>query len=117
MDRSIVFRSDGYDVTLPEQFTVRKYNTKLEYTVHRVIRYTTSNTHTFVYCMTRSSDKVIVRLDSNDIVAINDRTIDYKYTHFPHNTPVDAIVCEMLTNRDSLVVLEDTSSDTPLTLF
>lgn len=117
MDRSIVFRGDDCDVTFPEQFTVRKYNTNLEYTIHKVIRYTTSNTHTFVYCMMRSSEKIIVRLTTNDIVASNDRALDFRYTHFSRDTPVDKLVCEMLTKRDSLVVLEDTSHDTTPTLF
>ena len=117
MDRSIVFRGDGCDVTFPEQFMVRKYNTNLEYTTHRVIRYTTSNAYTFVYCMMRSSDKVIVRLGSNDIVAMNDRTFNSKYVHFSRNTPVDKLVCEMLTKKNSLVVLEDTSHDAHPSLF
>lgn len=117
MDRSIVFRCNDYDVTLPEQFTVRKYNTKLDYTTHRVIRYNTSNIYTFVYCMMRSSEKVIVRLGSNHIVATNDHMSDYKRIHFSHDTPVDSLVCEMLTKRDSLVVLEDSSHDSPPTLF
>ena len=115
--RSIVFRGDDYDVTFPEQFTVRKYNTLLEYTTHRVIRYATSNTYTFVYCMMRSPEKVIVRLSSNEIVATNDREFDFWHTRFPRDTPVDKLVCEMLTKRGSLVVLEDTSHDAPPTLF
>lgn len=113
VDRSIVFRSNDCDVTFPEQFTVRKYNTNLDYTNHKVIRYTTSNTYTFVYCMMRSPEKVVVRLDSNDIVATNDS----KYAHFSHDTPVDALVCEMLTKRNSLVTLEDTSHTSHPTLF
>lgn len=117
MDRSIVFRGNDCDVTFPEQFMVRKYNTNLEYTTHRVIRYTTSNVYTFVYCMMRSSEKITVRLGTNHIVAMNDRTFNSRYVHFSRNTPVDKIVCEMLTKRDSLVVLEDTSNDTPPTLF
>lgn len=117
MDRSIVFRGDGCDVTFPEQFTVRKYNTDLEYTTHRVIRYTTSNTYTFVYCMMRSSDKVIVRLGTTHIVAMNDHTTDSDYVHFSIDTPVDSLVCEMLTKKNSLVVLEDTSHSTSPTLF
>ena len=117
VDRSIVFCGNDCDVTFPEQFTVRKYNTNLEYTTHRVVRYTTSNTYTFVYCMMRFPDKVTVRLCSNDIVAMNDHTNNYRYLHFSHDTPVDALVCEMLTKKDSLVVLEDTSHDTHPTLF
>lgn len=117
VDRSIVFRGDDCDVTFPEQFMVRKYNTNLEYTTHRVIRYTTSNTHTFVYCMMRSSEKVVVRLGTKHIVAMNDRTTDSKHIHFSTNTPVDSLVCEMLTNKNSLVVLEDTPDNTSLTLF
>lgn len=117
MDRGIVFRGNGYDVTFPEQFTVRKYNNRLNYTTHRVIRYVTANTYTFVYCMMRSSEKVTVRLDSEDIVATNDRPDNPKHIHFSHSIPVDALVCEMLTKRDSLVVLEDASHDTSPTLF
>ena len=117
VDRSIVFRGDDCDVTFPEQFMVRKYNTNLEYTTHRVIRYTTSNIYTFVYCMMRSSEKVTVRLGTNGIVAMNNRPLDFTHIHFSRNTPVDKLVCEMLTKRDSLVVLEDISNDTPPTLF
>jgi hypothetical protein len=117
VDWSIVFRGDDCDVTFPEQFVVRNYNTNLDYTTHRVIRYTTSNTYTFVYCMMRSSEKVTVRLGTNDIVAMNDHTLNSGYTHFSRDTPVDKLVCEMLTKRGSLVVLEDTSQDTPPTLF
>lgn len=118
VDRSIVFRGDGCDVTFPEQFTVRSYNNNLEYTTHRVIRYTTSNIYTFVYCMMRSSEKITVRLGTNDIVATNDRTFNYKCTHFSRDTPVDKLVCEMLTKKGSLVVLEDDTHDYKnLTLF
>lgn len=113
VDRSIVFRGNGCDVTFPEQFTVRKYNTELGYTKHKVIRYTTSNTNTFVYCMMRSSENVVVRLGSNDIVAMNHCPPNYRYTHFSRDTPVDALVCEMLTKKNSLVVLEDDSHNTP----
>lgn len=117
MDRSIVFRGNAYDVTFPEQFMARKYNNKLEYTTHRVIRYTTSNTYTFVYCMMRSSQKVIVRLDSNHIAAMDDRTTDHKHVHFSHDTPIDALVCEMLTDKDSLVVPDVASNKMEPTLF
>lgn len=117
VDRSIVFRGDDCDVTFPEQFTVRKYNSNLDYTTHRVIRYTTSNTYTFVYRMMRSSERVIVRLGSNHIVAMNDCATDFRRTQYSHDTPVDALVCDMLTKDGSLVVLEDTSCDAPPTLF
>lgn len=117
MDRSIVFRGDDYDVTFPEQFTVRKYNTNLEYTTHRVIRYTTSNTHTFVYCMMRSPEKVIVRLGTNAIVAMNDRSPNSTYIHFSRDTPVDSLVCEMLTRRNSLVTLEESADSMQPYLF
>lgn len=117
MDGGIVFRGDDHDVTFPKSFTVRKYDNQLNYTLHNVIRYPTSNAHTFVYCMMRSSEKVTVRIDAKNIVAMNDRLDNFKYAHFSHDTPVDALVCEMFTKQDSLVVLEDTSHNAPSTLF
>lgn len=117
MDGDVVFRAHDCDVVFPNQFTVRKYGNDLNYTLHRVIRYYTSNPQTYVYCMMRSSQKVTVRIDSENIVAMNDRPGNPKYIHFPHTTRIPNIVCEMLTNPKFLVVLESSSEDESPTLF
>ena len=106
MDGRIIFRGNDCDVIFPKSFVVRKYDNKLNYSVHNVICYHTINPQTFVYCMMRSTEKVIVRVDSEKIVAMNDRIGQSKYIHFSHETPVDKLVCEMLTKKDSLVVLD-----------
>lgn len=117
MDGGIVFRGNGFDVVFPKYFTVRKYDNKLNYSHHKIIRYYTSNTHTFVYCMMRSPEKVTVWIDSESIVAMNERLDCPKYNHFSHETPVDKLLCEMFTNKDSLVVVEDTLDIVQPTLF
>lgn len=117
MDGRIVFRGNDCDVVFPKHFTVRKYDNKLNYTRHKIIRYYTSNTHTFVYCMTRSSEKVTVRIDNEGIVAMNDRLDPQNYIHFSHETPLNKLLCAMFTNKDSLVVLEDAPDNIQSPLF
>lgn len=117
MDGDIVYGGDDCDVIFPIGFKVRKYRNDLSYTVHNVIRYPTRNTHTFVYCMMKSSKKVTVRVDDEAIVAMNDSLYEPKYIHFERSTPVSNLVCQLLTSSESLVVLEDTSNTTEPTLF
>lgn len=117
MDGDVAFRAHGCVVVFPKHFTVRKYGNDLNYTLHNVIRYYTSNPQTYIYCMMRSSQKVTVRIDSENIVAMNGRTDNPKYIHFPHTTHIPNIVCEMLTTPKSLVVLESSSKDESPTLF
>ena len=117
MDGDIVYGGDDCDVTFPRRFKVRKYRNDLSYTVHNVVRYPTKNMNTFVYCMMKSSKKVTVRVDNEALVAMNDSLYDYKHIHFERNTPVDKLVCQMLTDPESLVVLEDISNFTEPTLF
>ena len=117
MDGDVVFRGHDCDVVFPKHFTVRKYGNDLNYTLHKVIRYYTSNPQTYVYCMMRSSQKVTMRIDSENIVAMNDRIDNPKYIHFSHSTRVPNIVCEMLTTPKSLVVPESSSNDESPTLF
>lgn len=117
MDGDIVYGGDDCDVIFPRGFKVRKYRSDLSYTVHNVIRYPTKNMYTFVYCMMKSSKKVTVRVSDEAIVAMNDSLYDYKYIHFARNTQVDKLVCQMLTDSESLVVLEDTPNTTEPTLF
>lgn len=115
MDCLPTFYCDGSVVTFPKAFRVRKYDNALNYSVHNVLRYHTKNSRAFVYCMMRSPEKVTVRVSDSDIIAQNDRLSNYKYMHFPVDTPISNIVCEMLTKKHSLVVLEDTNIiDTPL---
>lgn len=117
MDSRIIFRCNDCDVIFPKSFAVRKYDNKLNYSVHNVIRYYTINPQTFVYCMMRSTEKVIVRVDNEKIVAMNDRIGQPKYIRFSHGTPVDKLVCEMFTKKDSLVVLDRPGDTTNPTLF
>jgi len=67
--------------------------------------------------MMRSTEKVKLRVTEFDIVAQNDRLGGYKYMHFDARTPIDKIVCEMLTKPDSLVVLDDDPQSVELPLF
>jgi hypothetical protein len=117
VDGDIVCGGDDCDVIFPRGFKVRKYRNDLSYTVHNVVRYPTTNMYTFVYCMMKSPKKVTVRVNSEEIVAMNDSLYDYKYIHFERNTPVDKLVCQMLTDSESLVVLEDISNTPEPTLF
>lgn len=117
MDGRIIFRSNDCDVIFPKSFVVRKYDNKLNYSVHKVIRYYTINPQTFVYRMMRSTEKVTVRVDSEKIVAMNDRIGQPKCIHFSHETPVDKLVCEMFTKKDSLVVLDKPRDAINPTLF
>ncbi len=117
VDGDIVYGGDDCDVTFPRGFKVRKYRNDLSYTVHNVVRYPTTNMHTFVYCMMKSPKKVTVRVNNEEIVAMNYSLYDYKHIYFERNTPVDKLVCQMLTDSESLVVLEDTSNTTEPTLF
>lgn len=117
MDSRIIFCGNDCDVIFPKSFVVRKYDNKLNYSVHKVIRYHTINPQTFVYCMMRSTEKVTVRVDSEKIVAMSDRIGQPKYIHFSHETPVDKLVCEMLTKKESLVVLDTPWDTTNPTLF
>lgn len=117
VDGDVAFRVHDCVVVFPKHFTVRKYGNDLNYTLHKVIRYYTSNPQTYVYCMMRSSQNVTVRIDSENIVALNDRIDNPKYIHFPHTTHIPNIVCEMLTTPKSLVVLESSSKDESPTLF
>jgi len=65
--------------------------------------------------MMRSTEKVTVRVSDSEIIAQNDRLSNYRYMHFSADTPISNIVCEMLTKKDSIVLLEDTGIiDTPL---
>ena len=117
VDGDIVYGGDDCDVTFPRGFKVRKYRNDLSHTIHNVVRYPTRNMYTFVYCMMKSSKKVTVRVDSEKIVAMNDSLYDYKYIHFDRSIPVDKLVCQMLTDSESLVVLEDMPTTTEPTLF
>ncbi len=117
MDCLPTFYCDGCDVVIPNGFRVRKYDNSLNYRSHNVIRYNTKYPRTFVFCMMRSTEKVTVRVTEFDIVAQNDRLCNYKYMHFDARTPIDKIVCEMFTKRDSLVVLDDNPQSVDLTLF
>lgn len=117
VDGDIVYGGDDCDVIFPRGFKVRKYRNDLSYTVHNVVRYSTMNMHTFVYCMMKSSKKVTVRVAKEEIVAMNDSLHDHKYIHFERNTPVDKLVCQMLTDPESLVILEDAANTEEPALF
>lgn len=117
MDCFPTFYCDGCAVVIPKWFRVRKYDNSLNYRSHNVLRYNTKHPHTFVFCMMRSTEKVTLRVTESDIVAQNDSLSNYKYMHFDARTPIDKIVCEMLTRRDSLVVLDDDPQSVELTYF
>lgn len=117
MDCGSRFYCNGHVVSFPQIFRVRKYNNALGYRTHNVLRYETTDTHTFVYRMMRSTEEVVVRLTESDIVAQNDRLGNYKYMHFDVRTPIDKIVCEMLTKPNSLVVLDDNLESVEQPLF
>lgn len=117
MDCMPHFYCDGHVVSFPQKFRVRKYNNYLDYRTHNVLRYETTDTHTFVYRMMRSTEEVVVRVTDSDIIAQNDRLGAFKYTHFPSHTPIDKIVCEMLTKPNSLVVLDDNPESVEQPLF
>jgi hypothetical protein len=67
--------------------------------------------------MMRSTEKVWVRITESEIVAMNNRLGNPKYMHFPLSTPIENIVCEMLTMRDALVVIDDNPQSIEQTLF
>lgn len=117
MDCGPHFYCDGHIVSFPNTFRVRKYNNSLDYRTHNVIRYETTHKHKFVYRMMRSNEEVVVRVTDSDIVAQNDRLRAYKYMHFPPSTPIENIVCEMLTKPNSLVVLDTNFNSAEQVLF
>lgn len=117
MDRIIHFYCNGHDVTFPTAFRVRKYSNSLDYRTHNVLRYDTNDPYTHVYRMMRSIEEVVVRVTDSDIVAQNSRLGGFKYMHFPPHTPIDKVVCEMLTKPNSLVVLDDNPESIEQTLF
>ena len=117
MDYIPHFYCDGHVVSFPQIFRVRKYNNSLDYRRHNVLRYETSDTHTFVYRMMRSTEEVVVRVTDSDIIAQNDRLGAFKHMHFPSHTPIDKVVCEMLTKPNSLVVLDDNPESVEQPLF
>nr|DAR04879.1 MAG TPA: hypothetical protein [Caudoviricetes sp.] len=67
--------------------------------------------------MMRSTEKVWVRITESEIVAMNNRLGNPKHMHFPLTTPIENIVCEMLTRRDALVVIDDNPQSIEQTLF
>ena len=111
------FYCDGHAVTFPKNFRVRCYDNSLSYHTHNVLGYATKHARTFVYRMMRSFESVIVCVTNFDIVAQNDRLGAYKYMHFPATASIDKIVCEMLTKRDSMVVLDENPDTIELPLF
>lgn len=117
VDGDIVYGGNDCAVIFPRGFKVRKYRNDLSYTVHNVVRYPTTNMRTFVYCMMKTSKKVTVRVNNEAIVAMNDSLYEPKYIHFERSTPVNNLVCQLLTDSESLVVLEDTPNNTEPTLF
>ena len=117
MDCGPRFYCNGDIVTVPNGFRVRRYDSNLNYRTHNVLRYPTSHRDSFFFCMLRSTEKVWVRITESEIVAMNDRLENPKYMHFPLTSPIEKIVCEMLTKRDSLVVLDDDPQSVELTLF
>lgn len=117
MDCGSRFYCNDSIVTVPNGFRVRRYDNKLNYRTHNVLRYPTKYRDSFFFCMMRSTEKVWVRITESEIVAMNDRLGNPKYMHFPLTTPIEKIVCEMLTKRDSLVVLDDDPQSVELPLF
>lgn len=117
MGRYFVCRCNGFDVKIPKGFRVRKYNNSLDYHTHNVLFYATKQPNVFVYCMMRSMERVTVRICELEIIAQNDHLRGHKYMHFSVDTPIENIVCEMLTKPDSLIVLDDDPNMIEQTLF
>lgn len=117
MDRGSCFYCNDGIVTVPNGFRVRRYDNKLNYRTHNVLRYPTKHRDSFFFCMMRSTEKVWVRITESEIVAMNDRLENPKYMHFPTTTPIESVVCEMLTRRDALVVIDDNPQSVEQTLF
>ena len=111
------FYCNGDVVSVPKGFRVRRYDNKLNYRTHNVLQYPTKHSDSFFFCMMRSTEKVWVRITESEIVAMNDRLGNSKYMHFPVTTPIENIVCEMLTKPDSLVVLDTNPDSVEQTLF
>lgn len=117
MDCGSRFYCDGVVVTVPKGFRVRRYDNKLNYRTHNVLQYPTKHRDSFIFCMMRSTEKVWVHITGSEIVAMNDRLENLKYKHFSPTTPIENIVCEMFTKRDSLVVLDDNPESIEQPLF
>lgn len=117
MDCGSRFYCNGDIVSIPNCFRVRRYDNKLNYRTHNVLQYPTKHRDSFFFCMMRSTEKVWVRITESEIVAMNDRLGNPKYMHFPLTTPIENIVCEMLTKRDALVVLDDNPESFEQPLF
>ena len=111
------FYCNGCVVTIPKGFRVRCYNNSLSYKKHNIIRYRTDHTHTFVFCMTKSSGQVKVTITNDDIVARIDRLGERRYAHFDATTPIENIVCNMFTEPGRLIVLDNAPNSVELTLF
>lgn len=111
------FYCKGDIVTVPKGFRIRRYDNSLNYRTHDVLRYSTNHRDSFFFCMMRSTEKVWVRITESEIVAMNDCLGNPKYMHFPTTTPIENIVCEMLTERDALVVLDDNPESFEQPLF
>lgn len=111
------FYCDGCVVTIPKGFRVRCYDNSLNYKTHNVIRYHTDHSHTFVFCMVKSNAQVKITITNDDVVARVDRPGEHRYSHFSPTTPIESIVCNMLTERGRLIVLDDVPNTIESTLF
>lgn len=111
------FYCDGRVVTIPKGFRVRCYNNSLNYNTHNVIRYHTDHSHTFVFCMMKSTGQVKITVTNDDIVARVDRLGSHRYNHYNASTPIENIVCSMLTEQGRLIVPDSNSNSVDLTLF
>ena len=100
---------DCRDFVRPHGFYVRYYDDTLEYKVHNVIPYKTSNPYHLVYRAMGSPDRVNVWLMSDEIVAQLDTQGHSRYMHFSKDYTAQQIVCAALSQQGRLVVADSDS--------
>lgn len=100
---------DRSDFDRPHGFRVRYYDNTLNYKVHSVIPYKTTNLYHLIYKVMRSPDKINVWFTGDDIVAHLNVQGDSRYGHFPKDYTAQQIVCAMLSQKGRLVVADSDS--------
>lgn len=96
---------DDYVLIFPESIDIRFYNNKLEYTSHRVTRYSTDKPNKFVYSVAKTNEIVVIIVNKHNIVAKHVSNNVSVYT-YDFSTPIKNVVCDALTQRNRLTVLQ-----------
>lgn len=100
---------DWRDFAYPHGFTVRYYDDMLNYTRHSVLPYKTAFHNQLIYKVMRSPDSVKLWLTEDEIISQLNASGYRNYQHFTKDHSVALIVCSTLSQRGSLIVVDDDS--------